>query len=439
MNRSSWVGPGRHRDDRAILGLAVPALGALAADPLYSLADTAFVGNLGTPQLGALAIGAAAFTASFWLFSFLAYGVTPRVAGAIGAGDPGTASRVGVQALLLAVALGAIVTIGGAVFSDSIVRTLGAQGRVALFAEPYLRVRILAAIPVLVAQVGHGWLRGVQDTKTPTYIAVAGLVVHIVLEYVLIYQAGWGVQGAAWATVVGQSLAAIAFIAVLVRRMPAPVWRVHAHTVRALLRVGWDLAVRAGSLLAGLTFATAVAARINEAALASWQIAMQMFLFLALTLDSLAIAAQALVGRSLGEGDPSKASRVSERLMWWGTLSGLVLAAILVPLARPLAEVFSDDTAVVQSATTLLLWIAALQPVAAAAFTLDGILIGASDTRFIAWAMAGSSAAFVLLSYLSLRNGWGTAGLVAGATTWMLARTATNGLRWHSGRWAVAV
>jgi putative MATE family efflux protein len=436
--RGASIGFRRHADDRAIIALAFPALGALAADPLYSLTDTAFVGNLGTPQLGALAIGAAAFTASFWLFSFLAYGVTARVARSLGAGDADGAGRIGVQALLLAAAFGAVVTAIGVTLTEHIVRVLGASGRVAVFAEPYLRVRILAAIPVLIAQVGHGWLRGAQDTKTPTYIAVTGLLVHIALAYVLIYPVGWGVQGAAWATVIGQTGAAIAFVFVLVRRMQAPVWRWDSPAARSLLTVGAELAIRTGSLLAALTFATAVAARMGVVALGSWQIAMEVFLFLALSLDCIAIAAQALVGRRLGAGDRPGARELSDRLMWWGVLCGVAVAAVLMPLAGPLANVFTDDRSVAGAAANLLVWIAALQPLAGAAFTLDGVLIGASDTRFLAWSMALSSAAFVAVAYLAFRHDWGTAGLVAGATTWMAARTATTGLRWRRGRWVFA-
>ena len=428
----------RHPDDRLIVALAVPALGALAADPLYSLADTALVGHLGPPQLGALAIGAAAFTASFWLFSFLAYGVTARVARALGSGDIDEADRLGVQALMLAVGLGIAVSIAGVVLARPIVGLLGAGGQVASFAAPYLRFRILAATPVLVALVGHGWLRGSQDTKTPTVIALSGAVAHIVLAYLLIYPAGLGVQGAALATVAGQGGAAIAFVIVLRRRFNRPVWRWHGPTAALLLRIGVQLAVRTGALLAALTFATAVAARMGTVALGSWQIAMEVFLFLALSLDCLAIAAQALIGRRLGAGDSRAAVEISDRLMWWGGVCGLILAALLLPFAGPIARVFTGDPNVIVAAAHLVAWVALLQPIAAVAFTLDGVLIGASDTRFLAWSMTASSAAFVGLAYTALLKGWGTAGLAAGATAWMLVRTMTTGLRWRGGRWVFA-
>jgi putative MATE family efflux protein len=297
---------------------------------------------------------------------------------------------------------------------------------------------VLAAVPVLIAQVGHGWLRGAQDTRTPTYIALAGLLVHVVLAYLLIYPAGAGVEGAAWATVTGETGAAVAFIVVLARRMEGARWRPHWGAARQLLTVGADLAIRTGALLAGLTFATSIAARMGDVALGSWQIAMQILLFLALSLDCVAIAAQALIGRALGAGDVTRAQEISNRLMWWGTTLGIALCAVLLPLAFPLAHLFTADAAVASTAGSLLIWVAALQPLSGAAFTLDGILIGASDTRFLAGAMAASSAAFIVLSYVALTYDLGTAGLAVAATVWMVARTATTGVRWWRGRWMLA-
>ena len=428
--------PGRHPDDRAILALAVPALGALAADPLYSVVDTVLVGHLGPRPLGALAIGTAAFTVSFWVFSFLAFGVTPKVAMLLGAGDRDGAGILGVQALLLAACLGAAVSVAGVVLAGPVVRGLGAGPEIEGLATDYLRIRVLASIPVLLVTVGHGWLRGAQDTKTPMLIVTAGAVANGILDYVLIYPLGWGVAGAAWATVVGQTGAAIAFLVVLRRRMRPPSWRWHGPSLKGLLKVGAALVVRTGMLLGALTIATSAAARMGVVPLASWQIAMQVFSLLAFTLDSVAIAAQALVGNRLGTGHVADAAAVSRRLMSWGLALGGVLLVLLVPLARPLAGAFTDDRAVVDAAAGLLVWIGLLQPVSAVAFTLDGILMGASDMRFLAAAMAVCSAAFVPLAFASVAAGWGTAGLAVGLSVWLVLRSLLTGWRFVSGSWA---
>lgn len=427
--------PGRHPDDRAIAALGIPALGALAADPLYSLVDTAFVGHLGVPQLGGLAVGVAAFTASFWIFSFLAYGVTPRVARALGAGNAVEAGKVGVQALQLAVILGALVTIIGVSFAGPVVRLFGASDDVVRYAEPYLSIRVLAAIPVLIAQVGQGYLRGAHDTKTPTYIVVAGALANVFVGYLFIFTFGWGIEGAAWAVVVCQTGAALAFLFVLGRRMPAAPRRPDPAVMRSLLRVGGELALRTGSLLTGLTMATAIAARIGTTSVGAWQIAMQLFLLLSLTMDSIAIAAQAMVASHLGTGDIGKAREVARRLVALGIYLGLVLMLLLLAAAYPLAGVFTDSAAVASLATQLLVWVALLQPLGAVAFTLDGILIGASDTGFLAVAMALSTAVFVAIMVTLYGLEFGIWGVVAGMSIWMALRAGTTWWRFRGSGW----
>jgi putative MATE family efflux protein len=421
--------------DRTILALAIPALGSLAADPLYSLADTAFVGHLGTRELGAVAVGSAAFTGSFWIFSFLAFGVTPRVARALGAEDKRLASSIGVQALILAVALGSLVTILGVIFAGPVVGILGAKDDVRSLAEPYLRIRVFSAAPLLLSLVGHGWLRGQQDTRTPMFIAVSGAVAHIGLDYLFIYPFGWGVQGAAWATLVAQSAIAAVFLFVLRRRMEGEVWMPDAVVMRMVLSIGGDLVIRSGALVGALTFATAVAARMGIVVLGSWQVAMQIYTFLALTVDSVAIAAQAMIGRSLGAARQDEAAETARRLMLWGIGLGVLLGIAVFTFRRPVAGIFTNDPRVIVASAGLIGWVALIQPLSAAAFTLDGILIGASDTRVLAGSMVMSSALFAGFVLVALNNGWQETGLAAGATIWLTARTATLGKRLIGGRW----
>lgn len=439
--RQRWLTPGRHPADKSILALGIPALGALAADPLYSLADTAFVGNLGAEELGAVAVGTAAFTASFWLFSFLAYGVTPRVARFVGANDDRNAARIGVQALIMATLIGAVVTVLGVVFAGPIVRLLGAGPGIQGLAESYLRIRVLSATAVLIAQVGHGWLRGTQNTRTPMFIAVGGALLNVGLDYLLIYSFGMGVQGAAWATVVGQYLAAGAFLLILTRRFKraGAAWHFEREVAAGLMRIGADLVVRTGALLGAMTLATSVAARMSLESLGAWQITMQLFLFLSLVLDSVAIAAQALIGKHLGAGVRTEARAISVRLMEWGLLIGLAVGLVLYLGRTELASVFSNDESVIASAAVLIAWLAVVQPLSALAFTLDGILIGASDTRFLAKSMLLSSLAYAVVSLLALNLDWGTSGLAAGATLWLALRTTTTAWRWRGNRWTLAV
>ena len=438
----------RHPDDRSILLLVFPALGALAADPLYSLVDTALVGNLGTSELGAVALGTTAFTASFWLFSFLAYGVTPKVARALGEGDERSAASTAIQAIFIALIAGVMLAVLGSIFAGPIVTALGGEGETAQLATGYLRIRAIAAPFVLVALVGHGWLRGEQDTRTPMLVAITGAVLNAVLDYVLIYPAGLGVAGAAIATVVSQTVVAVWFMALLRPRLRAAPWKLDGVAARSLLTVGAELIVRTGSILAATTLATALAARMSDVALAAWQITFQIFLLLSLMLDSVAIAAQALVAAALGRAAGAEPSdlmelqpqtgprRISNRLLEWGVLAGFLLGLTLFLLRNLIAGAFTDDPRVESETANLIAWLGAIQPLAAIAFTFDGIFIGALRTRFLAGSMALSSAAFVAVAYAGYRSGWGTASLAAGATLWMALRVLTTSWLYLRPDWA---
>ena len=409
----------------------------MAADPIYSLLDTAFIGHLGTTELGAVAIGSAAFTASFWLFSFLAYGVTPRVARAVGAGDLDLAAKLGGQALLVSMILGGAVAVIGLAWAGPIVRGLGADGDVAVTAETYLRIRVLSAPAVLIATVGHGWMRGMQDTRTPMLIVTVGALVNAVLDYLFIFVFDFGVAGAAWSTVIGQVGAALVFLGLLARRAGGLGLKPNASMIRSLLLVGVELVVRAGAIVAALTLATAVAARMGVIVLGGWQVAMQIFAFLALTLDSVAIAAQSLVGKALGSGDTAEARSIANRLMTWGALLGIVLGVIVWVTRMPFAGLFSDDPAIVGLAGSLIGGLGLTMPLAAVAFTLDGILIGASDTRFLAYSMVITSAVFAGGLLLSLELDWGYRGLLWALGTWLGLRSVWLGLRLVGPRWTM--
>ncbi len=275
-----------------------------------------------------------------------------------------------------------------------------------------------------------------QDTRTAMFIVLVGVALNIVLDYVLIYPAGLGVEGSALATVIGQSVAALAFVVVLGKRMVAPRWRFDPAVAKSLLRVGVHLTIRTGALLAAMTVATAVAARMGEIELASWQIAMQVFFLLALTLDSIAIAGQALVGRHLGATDPARAFDVGKRLILLGIILGVVLLLLIGIGSRWGARLFTEDARVIAVAGSLLLWVAIVQPLSAIAFTLDGILIGASDTRFLAVAMVVSSAIYAAGSWIALEAGWGIVGLASATTVWLAVRSLTTGFRFARGRCA---
>lgn len=435
------MGPVARRSpyDREIRRLALPALGALAAEPLYILVDTAIVGHLGTPQLGGLAVAGTVLTTSFFLFNFLAYGTTAAVARRVGAGDTAEAAHQGVQGVWLAVAIGLALTAAGLLLAPRAVDLFGASPAVRPNAILYLRISVFGAPFVLVALAGAGYLRGMQDTATTLVIAVGSNVANLVLELVLVYGLHHGIGASAAATVVAQIGAALVYLAIILRSVRAggvPL-RPDRRRLRALLVVGRDLFIRTASLLLALAVATAVASRLGEVPLAAHQIAFQVWGLLALVLDAIAIAGQAMIGRFLGGADDVRARAAGRRMVEWGVVSGVALGIAVVALRPLIVPLFTADDAVVGAALDVLLIVAALQPLNAIVFVLDGVLIGAGDLRYLAKGMVVSGAVFVVaalavLHYrLSLLALWGALALL------MAVRMAFNGGRFAGDRWLV--
>ncbi|MFP5326339.1 MAG: MATE family efflux transporter, partial [Acidimicrobiia bacterium] len=408
------------RWDREIARLAVPGLGALVAEPLYILTDTAVVGHLGTPQLGGLAVAGTVLTTAFWLFNFLAYGTTGAVARHYGAGNRRAAAAHSVQAAWIAIGIGILLTLAGVLAGRTAVGLMGASEEVAGHALVYLRISAFGAPAVLLMLVGAGLMRGLQDTKTTLVVAVGSNLINLVVEVVLIYAFGYGIGASALATVIAQWAGAGVYLAILIRQVRGSGASLLPGTdgIGRMFSAGGALFVRTGSLLAALAVATSVASRLGTTSVAAHQIAFQLWSLLALVLDALAIAAQAMVGRMLGAGDARSARAVSHRLLRIGGAIGLGTAGVVFVVSPFVGRIFTSDPVVLDELRVLLLVVALMQPINAAVFVLDGVLIGASDFRYLAVAMVASTAVFlplaigVLLADLSLVWLWAALGVL---------------------------
>jgi putative MATE family efflux protein len=430
----------RSPHDREILRLAVPALGALAAEPLYILVDTAIVGHLGTNPLAGLAVAGTVLTATFAIFNFLAYSTTGAAARQLGAGNPRAAAEVGVDGLWLATGLGVMLTVLGLAFAPVIVDAMGASDRVHPFAETYLLISILGAPALLVTLAGAGYLRGLQDTRTTLVIAVASNAANVVIEVVFVYGLDLGIAGSAWGTVIAQYAAALAYIAVTARtvRLEHASVRPQAAGIRAAASVGGRLVIRTGSLLAAFLAATAIASRIGDDDVAAHQIAFQVFLSLGLSLDALAIAGQAMTGRFLGADDAGGARNAARRMIEWGVVVGVVFGVMLLILRPVIVPLFTPDADVQDLALQVLVIVAAMQPLNAVVFVLDGILIGAGDVTYLAWAMlVATLAVFAPAAAAVLVLDGGLLWLWGALVLWMGARFVAMTARFVGSRWQV--
>jgi putative MATE family efflux protein len=426
--------PLRSPYDREILRLAVPALGALAAEPLYVLVDTAIVGHLGTTQLAALAIAATVMTTGFTVFNFLTYGTTARVARLHGAGRVQDAARLGSQAMWLALAIGVLLLGALALLAAPIVALMGGEGEVADGAVLYLRIAALGAPFFMLSTAGQGYLRGAADLKTPLVILVAAHVANVVLEVLFVYGFGWGLAGSAWGTVIAQAGMGAAFIVVQRR---AGWERPSAARIRSLIHIGTHIAVRTSAPLGSFLVASAVLARVGPASLAAHQIAFQLFVFIALVLDAVAIAAQVMVGRTLGAGDAAGARAAARRMIGWSVAAGVLFGIVLLAFADLIPRAFTSDPAVLDRAREIWPLFALMMPANGAVFALDGILIGAGDTRFLMWGMLAAAAVYVPVALLALDQGWGIVGVWWGLVGLIAVRLLTCGARFAGRRWAL--
>ncbi|MFO7895228.1 MAG: MATE family efflux transporter [Longimicrobiales bacterium] len=448
----------RHPLDREILTLALPALGALAADPLVSMVDTAFVGRLGVTPLGALGVNASVFSMTFVVFNFLAYGTTPMIARAVGRGDKERAGRLAVEALTLAVVAGLVALALIQAFAGPILSVMGATGELRDPALTYLRIRAFAGPAVLIITAGHGIFRGWHDTRTPLVVSLGLNLVNLALDPFLIFGLGWGLAGAAAATAIAQWTGALWFMWLVLHRRRAALGVV-LHLPRPgdllpFLQVGGALVVRTLALIGTMTLATAVATRVGTLAVAAHQVASQLWMLLALVVDALAVAAQAMVARYRGgeDGaapDPERttgkrldrrsalqhrtdvtARAASARLLSWGVVVGFGLAALFLA-ARPwLPRVFTDDPAAIARVDAILPFVIWMQPLNGLVFVWDGVLMGAEDFRFLAVQMLVSAAAAAAVLLAVVPMGWGLVGVWWGIVTLMGGRAVSLGARY---------
>ena len=426
----------RSPHDREILRLALPALGALAAEPLYVLADTAIVGHLGRPQIAALGLAGVVLAGSFTIFNFLTYGTTAVVARASGAGEADRAARLAAQALWVSLGIGIALFVVLEAAAEPLLQGLGGHGRSGHYALVYFRIAAIGLPAALIALAGQGYLRGVANLKRPLVIVVLANVLNLVLEVLFVYGFHWGIAGSAAGTAIAQAAMGIAFVVELLRPH-ATSRRPSLREMRPMMRVGSQIFVRTTALYASFLVAASVLARVGDAELGAHQIAYELFIFLALLLDSVAIAGQVIVGRTLGAGEADAAYDAALRMIGWSVVLGGVFALVLAPLAHLLPRAFTGDPSVLAQAAKLWPMFVLMQPLAGAVFALDGILIGASDTAFLMWSMLAASALFIVIAALSLVLGWGVVGVWIGLDVLIAARLTLLGTRFASRRWAV--
>ncbi|MFC5744987.1 MATE family efflux transporter [Actinomadura rugatobispora] len=428
-----------NKHDREILRLAIPAFGALVAEPLFLLTDSAIVGHLGTAQLGGLGVAGQALATLVYLCVFLAYGTTAGVARQVGAGDLRAAVRQGIDGMWLALGLGLLLIAVCWPLAPWIVDLFGASPSVAPYARTYLTVSLIGIPGMLVVLAGTGVLRGLQDTRTPLLVSIGGFGANLVLNVVFVLWLGWGIAGSAWGTVLAQTGSAVVYVVVVLRaarRHGAPI-RPDLAGLRGAVSAGVHLVLRTAALRIVLIVGTSIAARMGDPEIAAYQVGYQVWNLMVFALDAIAIAGQAITGRHLGAADVPATRSATRRMVQWGAACGVVFGIAVLAVRPWLPALFSPDDQVRNLLLGSLILVALLQPIAGVVFVLDGILIGAGDGPYLAVTSVIATLAFLPAALLAYWADAGLIGLWLAIGLWMVTRLITLGLRARGDAWLV--
>ena len=433
----------RRSTAKAIRALAIPAFGALIAEPLFLLADSAIVGHLGVPQLAGVGLAATVLQTVVGLMVFLAYSTTPAVARLLGAGRHAQALAVGRDGLWLAAILGVVLSALGILAGGPLLAAMGAQGEVLKYAHEYFLISLAGIPAMLLVMAAMGVLRGLQDTKTPLIVAAAGFGLNIVMNFVLVYGFHFSVGGAAAGTVIAQWGMAAVYLVIVARaaRLHGVGLRPDWRGVKTVSQVGSWLMLRTLSLRAAILVTVVVITAQGPVNLAAHQLAMTIFSFLAFALDALAIAAQALIGKELGAGNVAQVRRLTKTMTRWGLGFGVLTGVGLAAVSGVVGWIFTTDSSVHAALAAALLVMAVGQPLAGYVFVLDGVLIGAGDARYLALAGLANLVIYLPLLFWVHQQALGDSvpGMfwvwAAFSVGYMGARGLTLGLRARTVRW----
>lgn len=425
---------------REVLRLALPAFGALAAPSLLIVTDSAFVGTLGTLALAGLAAGGALFGTAVGLSYFLAYATTSVVARRYGAGQEREAIADGVNYITLGLIIGTLFAVVLYVHAGTLCQWIGAPAEVLPGAVDWLQAAAIGAPATMAAMATIGLYRGLQDTRITLIVTTAQVAINIALCALFIFVLEMGLTGAGLSVAIAETAGFAAYLAVLARharRIHARFTPSHITGLGTALRVGMPLLWRSVSLRVVLMGTTVVAARLGTEELAAFNVSLQMWYLLSNLLDAVAIAAQAIVGKRLGASEGHLVHAIVRRLMRWSLASGAVVGAVTVLLSPVAPHLFSQDPQVRHLLAVCLVIVGLHQPLAAAVFLLDGVLIGSGDTRYIAWVLAFAMCVFLLLAWVVLHWDLGVVGLWGAMIVFLAIRATLLYRRAQGDAWIV--
>ncbi len=418
---------------RRVLAIALPIMVSSATIPLLGAVDTAVVGQLGqAAPIGAVGLGAVILASIYWVFGFLRMGTTGLVAQARGAGETTETGALLMRGLMIAAVAGAVfIAVQAAVFWAAF-RIAPASAEVEALARSYLRIRIWGAPAAIASYALAGWLIAMERGRgvLAQQLAINGL--NVALDFWFVFGLGWGVEGVATATLIAEC-SGLVFGLWLCRAAFAG-WGDWASVfdprrLRRMAQVNGDILVRSVLLQASFTSFLFLGAGLGDVTLAANQVLWQFVSITAYALDGFAFSAEALVGGAMGGRDRAGVRRAAIITSQWGVGVAALLSAVFLLAGPRLIDLMTTAPEVRVAARAFLPWVGAAPLVGIAAWMLDGIFIGATETRAMRNAMALSAAVYLVAVALLLPR-WGNHGLWASLMVLNLTRGVTLALRY---------
>ena len=404
-----------------ILGLALPNIVTNITVPLLGMVDMAIVGHLSGDHIGAIAIGTQLFNLIYWNFGFLRMGTSGFTAQAFGAERWDETLKILIRACAIALAI-ALLLIGLQwPISMAVPHIFEGSSHVMSLALTYFFVRIWAAPATLGLYAIKGWFIGMQDSKTPMWIAIALNCVNIVASLLFVIVLKWDIFGVGLGTVIANYTGLVLGLFFLYRRLhhdnnlssfhfQLSTFKeaLHWADMRRFFKVNGDIFLRTLCLATVFTFITAASSHISDEILAVDALLLQFFTLFSYIMDGFAYAGESLVGRHIGARQLRHLKLAVRLLIFWGLALTVVFTGLYAAFGNQFLHIFTDKQEVIAAAGDYMMWVLVIPVCGFAAFLFDGIFIGATATRTMRNAMFVATGAFFLF-YYGLKELWGTA------------------------------
>ncbi len=416
------------KTNKDILRLAIPSILANITIPLVGIVDTAIVGHLSDASaIGGIAIGTMLFDLLYWNFGFLRIGTSGLTAQAYGAGRQDECRKILTQSLTIALAATLLIWAIQWLFVTAVLAVVPCSAEAASVAREYFFVRIWAAPATLTLFTFKGWFIGNQDTKSPMAVDILVNVVNMIASYGLAVNAGYGVVGVAYGTLIAQYSGLFLALGILFFRYPAiPVFRYHEwkaamrwNEIRRMMSLNGNLFIRSLCFMVVYVGFTSIASKYGDTELAVSSILMKLFMFFSFFVDGFAYAGEALVGKAIGE--QKRVGGVVRLLFNWSIGVGLLFTVLYAVFGSAMIGTMTTDTQVLSVAPRYIGWLIAMPIISTLAFMWDGVYVGATEGVHIRNSMIWAAGAFVL-SYVAFRGLWGIQALYIAYFAHLIAR-----------------